>query len=238
MTAIIPIDTMTKQAINAAAMLSRPDGYLIAFEGIDGSGKGTALNAILPRLQEACKRLGRELIITKEPGGTKVGNTLRELMFQDPTTKRMHPDLPALLMLAAHLQHIHEVIRPGLARGAVIVTDRYFYSHYAYQPSRGGHPIVTLGYELLQGPEADLVVYMRGNPQRMLARAKSRTSEVHQSAKNWSHLRGQIDTASEYEHILHKHPNVCGINGEDHIDIIADQIWHAFEQTGITTRAV
>lgn len=104
---------------------------LIAFEGGEGSGKSTQA----ARLAE---RLGA--LLTREPGGTLVGAEIRRLLL-DPATERLHHRAEALLMAADRAQHVAEVIRPALAAGRHVVTDRYIGSSLAYQGHGRGLPI-------------------------------------------------------------------------------------------------
>jgi len=106
-------------------------GRFITLEGIDGAGKSTHA----PWLAEAIAAAGHEVVATREPGGTKIGETLRELLLRMPMTH----DAEALLMFAARREHLELVIRPALARGAWVVCDRFTDATYAYQG--GGHGV-------------------------------------------------------------------------------------------------
>ena len=100
-------------------------GKFITLEGVDGAGKSTHLAFVADWLRAQ----GREVIVTREPGGTPLGETLRELLLHQP----MYPDTELLLMFAARQQHLAELIRPALARGAWVVSDRFTDASYAYQ---------------------------------------------------------------------------------------------------------
>ncbi|HQT00193.1 MAG TPA: dTMP kinase [Thiobacillus sp.] len=100
-------------------------GRFITLEGVDGAGKSTHLGFVAERLRAR----GHEVVVTREPGGTPLGETLRELL--------LHRDMDAgtelLLMFAARQQHLAELIQPALARGAWVVSDRFTDASYAYQ---------------------------------------------------------------------------------------------------------
>jgi len=98
-------------------------GRLIAFEGGEASGKST-------QAARLANRLGA--VLTREPGGTAVGEHIRELLL-DPAVSNLDVRAEALLMAAARAQHVAEVVRPALADGRDVVTDRYAYSSLAYQ---------------------------------------------------------------------------------------------------------
>lgn len=100
-------------------------GRFITFEGIDGAGKSTQIATVAAAL----KARGIEVVLTREPGGTALGETLRELILKQP----MAPATETLLVFAARAEHLHEVIRPALARGAWVLCDRFTDATYAYQ---------------------------------------------------------------------------------------------------------
>jgi dTMP kinase len=109
----------------------RPRGRFITLEGIDGAGKSTHL----PWLKEVLERGDRRVWISREPGGTAVGERLRELLLHEP----MSPLAETLLMFAARREHCEREIWPRLAAGAWIVCDRFVDATYAYQG--GGHGV-------------------------------------------------------------------------------------------------
>lgn len=108
-------------------------GKFITLEGVDGAGKSTQLTWIAEFLSTP----GREVIVTREPGGTPVAERLRELLL-DHT---MQPETEALLMFAARREHLADVIMPALRRGAWVVCDRFTDATYAYQG--GGHGVAA-----------------------------------------------------------------------------------------------
>ena len=100
-------------------------GHFISFEGIDGAGKSTHL-AALAEAQRAC---GREVLLTREPGGTPLAEQLRTLFLQH----EMDALTEALLVFAGRRDHLNTVIAPALARGAVVICDRFTDATFAYQ---------------------------------------------------------------------------------------------------------
>ena len=105
-------------------------GKLITLEGMDGAGKSTHIPNIISQLQAA----GQEVIATREPGGTVLGEQLRALLLH----QAMHPETETLLMFAARREHIANVIAPALARGACVLSDRFTDATYAYQSGAKG----------------------------------------------------------------------------------------------------
>ncbi len=105
-------------------------GKFITLEGIDGAGKSTHLGSVERFLREQ----GRDVTLTREPGGTQLGEKLRELLLSQP----MHAETETLLIFAARQQHIAEVIEPALAAGRWVVSDRFTDATYAYQGAGRG----------------------------------------------------------------------------------------------------
>jgi len=101
------------------------NGKFISFEGIDGAGKSTHIAYVANYL----RRQGHTVVTTREPGGTALGEKLRELLLHET----MHLETEALLMFAARREHIAQVIEPALARGAYVITDRFTDATFAYQ---------------------------------------------------------------------------------------------------------
>lgn len=107
---------------------ARPTGLFIVFEGGDGVGKSTQSRLLADWLAEQ----GREVVLTFEPGDTPAGATMRSIVL-DPATGDLAPWAEALLYAADKAQHVYEVVRPALRRGAVVISDRYVDSMLAYQ---------------------------------------------------------------------------------------------------------
>ena len=112
-------------------------GLFISFEGIDGAGKSTHI----ARVAELFRQAGRAVVLTREPGGTPVSEKLRELVLHEP----MDPLTEALLMFAARREHLVQVIEPALARGDVVLCDRFTDATFAYQGGGRGFDWQVLG---------------------------------------------------------------------------------------------
>ncbi|QWD69227.1 dTMP kinase [Polynucleobacter sp. VK25] len=108
-------------------MTSTYTGYFISFEGIDGAGKSTHIDAFRTLMQE--RYPDREVVMTREPGGTPLGEQLRKLLLDSP----MNLETEALLMFAARREHIAQVIEPALAAGKIVISDRFTDASFAYQ---------------------------------------------------------------------------------------------------------
>lgn len=101
---------------------------LITCEGIEGSGKSTQIL----RLAAHLRRQGREVVVTREPGGCPIADAIRRILL-DPANQQLCPTAELLLYAAARAQHVEEVIRPALAQGAIVLCDRYVDATVAYQ---------------------------------------------------------------------------------------------------------
>ena len=113
------------------AVLTQP--RLVTLEGGEGAGKTSAIAAIRDRLQAA----GHEVVLTREPGGTPLAERIRESLL-NPQDEALAPETELLLMFASRAQHVREVVRPALRRGAFDVSDRFTDSSYAYQGAGRG----------------------------------------------------------------------------------------------------
>ncbi len=100
-------------------------GFFLTLEGVDGAGKSSHIG----HLRELCESLGRDVVMTREPGGTPISETLRAMLL----TESMHMETETLLMFAARQEHILSVIRPALAAGKIVISDRFTDATYAYQ---------------------------------------------------------------------------------------------------------
>ncbi len=107
-------------------------GKFITLEGMDGAGKSTHIPDIITQIETS----GHYVVSTREPGGTALGELLREIILHKP----MHPETETLLMFAARREHIENIILPALAHGAFVVSDRFTDATYAYQCGAKGVP--------------------------------------------------------------------------------------------------
>ncbi|WP_322106844.1 dTMP kinase [Paraburkholderia sp. J41] len=132
-------------------------GRFITFEGIDGAGKTTHLAWFRDRLAQKLAPTGRAVVMTREPGGTPLGEAVREIVLHQP----MDLETEALLMFAARREHLAQVIEPALARGDWVLSDRFTDATFAYQGGGRGLPrdkLETLERWVQGGFQPDLTV--------------------------------------------------------------------------------
>ena len=104
-------------------------GLFITFEGSDGSGKTTQIQQTAAFLEAA----GCDVLVTREPGGTPIGQQIRQILLDDMTNTDMHPRTELLLFCASRAQIVEQVLRPHVAQGGIVLCDRYADSTLAYQ---------------------------------------------------------------------------------------------------------
>ena len=153
-------------------------GKFITFEGIDGAGKTTHLGWFRDRLEQKLAATGRSVVMTREPGGTKLGESLRDILLH----QAMDLETEALLMFAARREHLAQVIEPALARGDWVLSDRFTDATFAYQGGGRGLPrdkLETLERWVQGGFQPDMTVLFDVPPEtaserRSAARAPDR----------------------------------------------------------------
>jgi len=152
-------------------------GKLISFEGAEGSGKSTQLSRLAAHLQEA----GREVISTREPGGTEIGEQIRNIIVHNSKGDEMCAETELLLFTAARAQVVREVIAPALARGAVVLTDRYLDSSTVYQGigrNLAADPVAQINRFAVGNVMPDLTIVIDVPTEVSLARIRQRASDL------------------------------------------------------------
>ena len=146
-------------------MTQEPGGRFITFEGIDGAGKSSHLQAV----EQRWRARGLEVVRTREPGGTPLAEALRELLLH----RGMDVLSEVLLVFAARRDHLVQVIEPALARGAMVLCDRFTDATFAYQGAGRGVDAVMLQFLeqwVQQGRQPDLTVWFDAAPEEAARR--------------------------------------------------------------------
>ena len=149
-------------------------GFFVTFEGLDGSGKSTQLR----KLAQWLEAQGKHVTITRQPGGTRIGDRIRALLL-DSGTENVAPRTELGLMFSDRAQGIAEIIEPALERGDVVLCDRYTDSTEAYQGGGrqlGSEIVLQLHADLCQNLWPDLTILLLPDFERSLERARNRNA--------------------------------------------------------------
>jgi dTMP kinase len=168
----------------------------VTFEGADGSGKSTQAEL----LRDALSGEGRDVVLTREPGGTVLGERIRTLVLDGPD---MAAWAEATLFAASRAQHVEEVIRPALARGADVICDRYVDSSLAYQGigrDLGVEEVLELNLRATRGLLPDTTVLLLLDP----ATAAARAGDTDRLERAGEEFRQSVDLA--YRELAERFP--------------------------------
>lgn len=147
----------------------------VVFEGVDHCGKTTALD----RTETFLRLRGVDMVRFREPGGTPIGEKIRELLL-DKGNNEMTAKTELMLFFAARTQLLEQEILPALEAGKVVLCDRYYYSSAAYQGTQlyGPNWVLNFSQDWLRLPEPDLVVYLDGDPELLAKRAHGESDRI------------------------------------------------------------
>jgi dTMP kinase len=174
-------------------------GLFVAFEGVEGAGKGTQIRLA----QEWLEEQGADVLVTREPGGTEVGEQLRRVLLGHDTG-HLEPKTEALLFAASRAQLVMTVIRPALAEGKVVIADRYIDSSVAYQGwarGLGEQDVLTLNVWATQGLFPDLVILLHLEPEAGLLRSLEEPDRIEMEGGDF-----HAKVADAYLRIAEEHP--------------------------------
>ena len=174
-------------------------GLFVAFEGVEGAGKGTQIRLA----QEWLEEQGADVLVTREPGGTEVGEQLRKVLLGHETG-HLEPKTEALLFAASRAQLVMTVIRPALAEGKVVIADRYIDSSVAYQGwarGLGEQDVLTLNVWATQGLFPDLVILLHLEPEAGLLRSLDEPDRIEMEGGDF-----HAKVADAYLRIAEEHP--------------------------------
>ena len=194
-------------------------GLFIVMEGPDGSGKTTQINLIEQYLKEA----GYECLITREPGGTVIGEEVRELIL-NPEYKEMSPVTEMLLYAASRAQLVHEVIGPALEAGRIVISDRFVDSSIVYQGIARNLGISTVAAVNAPGIgiyRPDGIFFIDLSEAEGIRRKKNqkKLDRMEQESIDFHHL-----VSEGYRKVLAERPEVIKIDGGKDIDVIQKKI--------------
>lgn len=194
-------------------------GLFIVMEGPDGSGKTTQINLLEQYLKEA----GYECLITREPGGTVIGEEVRKLIL-NPEHKEMSPVTEMLLYAASRAQLVHEVIGPALEAGRIVISDRFVDSSIVYQGIARNLGISTVAAVNAPGIgiyRPDGIFFIDLSEAEGIRRKKNqkKLDRMEQESIDFHHL-----VSEGYRKVLAERPEVIKIDGGKDIDVIQKKI--------------
>lgn len=163
-------------------MKHKKQGLFITFEGGEGAGKST----LIQHLIEYFRKQGFDVVYTREPGGTPLGESIRQLLLNGKSGVPICAEAELLLLLSARVQHLDEVIRPSLSEGKVVLCDRFNDSTIAYQGVARGlgyKETQTLCNQVCKGIQPDLTLFLNVEPSVGLNRTRSSSKEHAKSGE-------------------------------------------------------
>jgi dTMP kinase len=193
----------------------------VTFEGADGSGKSTQAEL----LRGALAAEGRDVVLTREPGGTELGERARELVLNGP---QMGAWAEAALYAASRAEHVEEVVRPALARGAVVVCDRYIDSSLAYQGIARGlgiEAVLQLNLAVTGGLLPDLTFLLLVDP----GVAADRYDKSDRLEREGAALQERVDAA--YRELAARFPDrIVSVDAARDRDEIAREVYEQLRE--------
>lgn len=192
-------------------------GYLISFEGTDGCGKSTQIKLLKEHLENS----GYTVTVSREPGGSKVGEKIREILLSKENTE-ISPMCELLLYEAARAQHAAEIIKPALERGEIVILDRFIDSTFAYQGygrNLGEECVGTLNSYAACGNIPDLTLMLKLPPETAFVRkgGNDKSDRMEMAGEDFfKRVEKGFDRAAEKFPDRIKIINVAGAKAETH----------------------
>lgn len=191
-------------------------GRFIVIEGLEGAGKTTAIKTIKRMLAD----LEIEFITTREPGGTHVGEMVRQIVKDTTVEESLDPRAELLLFYAARVQLLEHVVKPALQRGCWVLADRFELSSFAYQGGGRGldmDMLHMLSSFCVQGCQPDIIIFLDVDPKLGLARALKRNKLDRMEQESLAFFKVVYD--SYHEHIKNM-PNVIRIDANHPLPMV------------------
>ena len=214
------------QPLGLVPKLRRPPtgGLFVTFEGVEGAGKGTQIRLA----KEWLEGQGIEVLVSREPGGTPVGEELRRMLL-DNETGHLEPKTEALMFAASRAQLVTTVIRPALAEGKVVICDRYIDSSIAYQGSARGlgeQDVLTLNVWATQGLFPDLVLLLHLEPEAGLLRSLEEPDRFEMEGGDF-----HAKVSDAYLRIAEEHPErFVVVDADDTPEVVHEQVVEALRR--------
>ena len=200
----------------------------ITFEGGEGSGKSTVIKEIAKRIADS----GREVVLTREPGGTPIGEEIRNVILEKKNTA-MDPRNEALLYAASRRQHLVEKIIPALKEGKVVISDRFLDSSLAYQGMARGlgmAEVYQLNLFATEGFEPDLTIYLSLDPEAGIERIEANPNrEVNRLDLEKISFHELVHKG--FEELTKENPHrIVKVDASKSVDQVIEACWEAVEK--------
>lgn len=216
-------------------MVEKVTGFLVTFEGTDGSGKTSVINGLTEQLEQ----LGYQdrYIVTREPGGNKISEAIRHILL-DEEYEGMDPKTEVLLYAAARRQHLVQTVLPALKAGKIVLCDRYVESSLVYQGvgrNIGIEPVLAINNFATDELKADLTFVLDIDPEVGLKRiANNRLDEVNRMDKERLEFYQAIRRA--YLKLVAKEPQrLVAIDANQELAQVQSDVWRVFESKILAT---
>lgn len=204
-------------------------GCFISLEGPDGAGKSTVLEQVL---QEIDPKLKTQYLVTREPGGSKIAEKIRQIIL-DPVNRNMDDRTEALLYAAARSQHVEEIVKPALKSGKIVFSDRFVDSSLAYQGAGrnlGINEVKKINDFATNGLEPDLTLFFDLDPKIGLARI-AKTRPDHEDRLEQEKIAFHEKVYAGYRQILKLYPNrIISINADQPFEAVVKECIEAMYQ--------
>jgi dTMP kinase len=203
-------------------MKKTAQGFLIVLEGIDGSGKTT----LAQRLASVLMQRNYDVVVTREPGGTEFGKDLRALLQHGSV--RPIPEAEFLLFAADRAQHVHTIVKPALARGSIVISDRMADSSMAYQGYGRGIDrtmIESVNQWALQGVRPDLIFYIKLDWETALQRIEKNRAVLTEFEKEKQEFFERVTQG--FDAIFTHRPEVVVLDGTKTPEALFDESYAA-----------
>jgi dTMP kinase len=203
-------------------------GFFVTFEGLDGSGKSTQLRKLAQWLESQ----GTRVTVTRQPGGTRIGDRIRTLLL-DSRTEKLDPHAELGLMFSDRAQAIAEIIQPALDRGDIVLCDRFTDSTEAYQGGGrqlGSELVLQLHAAMCRNLQPDLTLLLLPDFERSLNRARNRNAREARKGKDENRFEREDElfygrVYTKYQEIAERESSrIVTIEGDDNIEEVHQRI--------------
>lgn len=204
-------------------------GMFITFEGSEGTGKTSQIQ----RLETRLEGLGKKVVISREPGGTPLGEDIRHLLKHAASGENMMPRAELLLFAASRAQHVDEFIQPNLEKGNVVICDRFFDSTTVYQGvarAIDSSTVETVNQIAIASTLPDITVLIDLDPEEGFKRIQSRNTEPPDRMEQ-EHMdfykavrQGYLDLATDHQE------RFLVVNGHQAIETVEQAIWDGIKE--------